>query len=451
YDVVLPRLTAALMGYGYALDSDVRDHSVNGLLNLRGPLDPEDDHWTCGEVSFPETENHLNNMESSRYLTNQLLYQQTGDPIFDNETNGMSDYWLARLKQYLQSDFLEYNSKTYQSYSDLALQNLADYANDRRVKTAAQAVLDYIAAKYAVSSIGLRRNAPFRRHPNDYNNVPSGVANSLGEHDLLGMNAEAQNARFALYTGLYSIHTQTPVTGGLYTFHQSYASEMVLAYAGHYRPAASIVDFMYGQNLLDPSTTGSLNFTRIHHAGIEIYSGRPQYLISAGGIWTDTPYQVAGRGNSSDQGAAVITSLMPAGSGLMSDQLIRFTGFHDEDGKDAEHEIGEPSRANLQTCVGPDFACGYNVMIPSTPYLSNPACVVLKAESCAVVTPFTPATWTFLNRSDGAHHCVTPAPAGGFFVAIHQANVSGDVPGLLEAFPANAGKSFEQFVEGVCD
>jgi hypothetical protein len=452
YDVVLPRLIAALMGFGTALDSDVRDYILNGLLNIRGPLDPSDLGWDCDGVTIPETENHLNNMESSRYLTNQLLYAKSGDPLFDNETNGMNDYWLARLKQFLQTDFLEYNSKTYQTYSDLSLQNLADYANDRRVQTAARAVLDYIAAKYAISSIGLRRNAPFRRHPGDYNNVPTSAAfpNILGEHDLLGLNAETQNGRFALYTGLYSVHAQVPVTGGGFNFHQSYASDMVLAYASQYRPPTSILNFLYDQNAPATGTFGSVNFERIHHAGFEIYSGRPQYLISAGGIWTDTPYQVAGLGNSSDQGAAVITSLIPGGSGLMSDDLIRFTGLHDEDGLDAEHEIGEPSKTNPQTCVGPDFACGYNVVIPSAIYLSNSACVVYKAEMCGAASASTPEAWTFLNRSDDALHCVAGAPAGGFFVAIHQDNSASNRAGSLEAFPANAGKSFSQFVAGVC-
>jgi hypothetical protein len=448
YDVALQRLIAALMGFGNELDSDVRDHILNGLLNLRGPIDPNDFGWDCDGVSIPETENHLNNMESSRYLTNQLLYAQSGDPLFDNETNGMNDYWLARLKQYLQSDFLEYNSKTYQGYTDISLQNLADYANDRRVRSAARAVLDYIAAKYAVSSIGLRRNSPFRRHPNDYNNVP--VPNSLGEHDLLGLNAETQNGRFVLYTGLYSVHAQVPVIGGGFNFHQSYASDMVLAFASQYRPPASILKFFYDQNALGAGTVGTVNFERIHHAGIEIYSGRPQYLISAGGVWTDTPYTVLGLGHSDDQGAAVITSLIPAGSGLMSDDLIRFTGFHDEDGLDAEHEIGEPSRKNLQTCVGPDFACGYNVVIPAANYLSNPACVVHKAEMCAAVSASAPEAWTFLNRSDDAQHCAAGAPAGGFYVAIHQDNSPGDRAGTLEAFPANTGITFSQFIAGAC-
>ncbi|MGH8201942.1 MAG: LGFP repeat-containing protein [Steroidobacteraceae bacterium] len=450
YDVVLPRLIAALMGFGNELDSDTRDHILNGLLNLRGPIDPEDISWSCAGTGIPETENHLNNMESSRYLTNQLLYAQSGDPLFDNETNGMSEWWLARLKTYLQSDFIEYNSKTYQSYSDISIQNLADYANDRRVRTAARAVLDYIAAKYAISSIGLRRNAPYRRHPGDYNNVP--VPNSLGEHDLLGHNAETQNGRFTFYTGLYAINAQVPVAGGRYRFDQSYASDMVLAYAGQYRPAESILDFFYRQNALDPATTGSLNFERIHHAGVEIYSGRPQYLISAGGIWTPSPYHVFTVGQSDDQGAAVITSLIPAGSGLMSDDLIRFTGPLDGNGQDAEYLIGKPNRLNTQTCVGPDFACGYNLEIPSPLYVFNPACTVEKAEMCAAVTVSNPTTWTFLNRADDLNHCVSPAPAGGFFVAIHQPPATvGDRPGTIEAYPANAGTTFDQFVLGVCD
>src|SRR5262249_39408299 len=93
YDVALAGYITLVERFGSLLDDDVRDHIVNDLLNLRGPFDT-DDNFPCAQVS--ETENHLNLMESSRYLTNQLLYSATGgNPIFDNEANGMNRYMLT--------------------------------------------------------------------------------------------------------------------------------------------------------------------------------------------------------------------------------------------------------------------------------------------------------------------------------------------------------------------
>jgi hypothetical protein len=45
---------------------------------------------------------------------------------------------------------------------------------------------------------------------------------------------------------------------------------------------------------------------------------------------------------------------------------------------------------------------------------------------------------------------VAGARAGGFYVAIHQDNSPGDRAGTLEAFPANTGITFSQFVDWVC-
>jgi hypothetical protein len=40
-------------------------------------------------------------MEAARYLTNQLLYSAGGNPLYDNEANGMNQYMLSRLQSFL--------------------------------------------------------------------------------------------------------------------------------------------------------------------------------------------------------------------------------------------------------------------------------------------------------------------------------------------------------------
>lgn len=49
-------------------------------------------------------------------------------------------------------------------------------------------------------------------------------------------------------------------------------------------------------------------FQRIHHDGVEIYSSRPDYLITAGGFWVGSPYSALGISDPDDDGPAVQTT-----------------------------------------------------------------------------------------------------------------------------------------------
>jgi len=76
-------------------------------------------------LGISETENHLNQIESARYLTNQLLLEAGGNPLYDIEANGMNWYMLHRLRDVLNNDFIEYNSRPYQNFTDNAIDYLA--------------------------------------------------------------------------------------------------------------------------------------------------------------------------------------------------------------------------------------------------------------------------------------------------------------------------------------
>src|SRR5262249_33753826 len=147
YDVALSGYIPIVYRFGNILPTDVYEHIVNDLLNKRGPLDPGD---FSVDVVIPETENHLNMIESARYLTNDLLYRRTRDPQYDNMSNGLRKWWLQRLHHVLQTDFIEYNARPYQSYTMRAIQNLYSFAQDQQMKTAAEMVLNYVSAKLAV-------------------------------------------------------------------------------------------------------------------------------------------------------------------------------------------------------------------------------------------------------------------------------------------------------------
>jgi hypothetical protein len=416
YDVALTGYITILYRFGALLDNDVRNHILNDLLDERGPVD-------SGEFSFcsgvPETENHLNQMESARYLTNQLLYSQGGDQLFDNESNGMNDYMLARLQSFLQHDFIEYNSKPYQTYSINAIQNLYDFAVDRRVKMAAWLVLDYISAKYAASSNFLRRNAPYRRRISHYST------------DLLDFHSDANNGRFTFLTGMFQINNEFVPANHLSFGH---SEDMQMLAVSSYRAPESILDLIMNQSHRS-------FYQRIKHDGVEIYASRPDYLITAGGYWMGSPYSFLGMTSSDDEGAVVPTTLMPSDDITDSSNMIHIDGLDTSKGVD--------ERNRLNTCVAPDFACGYNLRIPAN--YSNPD---RREHGCyeEVKSPITGGTFIFIDSS--TYGCDNDAKGNlrpyGFYVAAYVSGpVDGDNFGFFEAHPRDPNLTFVQFQQGV--
>src|SRR5262245_35609361 len=87
-------------------------------------------------------------------------------------------FWLERLHNILQTDFIEYNARPYQGYTMAAIQNLYSFAKDSDpVKRAAEMVLNYVSAKLADSANDNRRAVPYRRKK-EYNDP-----NLLGVRD----------------------------------------------------------------------------------------------------------------------------------------------------------------------------------------------------------------------------------------------------------------------------
>ena len=122
-----------------------------------------------GTAFSPETENHCLLELSNQYLINQLENQTHSATVVDN--SAVHQYLIYFLHGILTSDFFEYNARPYQHYAIWAAENLADFAGDQDVRSAAQMVLDWAAAKFVVSSSLLRRSDPFRRrgdHDTDF-------------------------------------------------------------------------------------------------------------------------------------------------------------------------------------------------------------------------------------------------------------------------------------------
>ncbi len=404
YDVAMMGLVAVLYKYHHLLPPDVQDH-VLGLLNKRGPLDGGD-LSPYSALPIPETENHINMIETSRYLANQLLYIREGDPKYDNARNGMDDWWLQRLQHFLMHDFIEYNARPYQDYTMSALLNLYTFTSPHnpssaRVKLATQMVLDYLAAKYAVSSNDSRRSATYRRHAEGYN-----------DPDFLGGRMDPWNCFSMQYAGT----TEMGGSGGVLP--GNFAWEMQWGSLSDYRVPDSILDLMIERH-------HRVFSQRFHHYADEAYASSLSYLIASGGHYATFAYKAAGiTGKHDDIGLAVPTTFMPSGQLTTRDNMIRFEGVKDDD-----------KRSNMG--VAPDFACGINLVIPA---VYQPAAVGVDDHGQHKAGNLKTEPWTFIDQSTGqiGRYYTAPPPGG---IAHNMRGATSDKPLHMSAHDARAGEA----------
>ncbi len=456
YDMVLNLYVALLYQYhDVIMDAGVKEYIINTLMTVRGPLgDHESECENCSKVAtIPETENHLFMIETARYLTNQVLYQRTHNPIYDNRRNGRGNdpqptaVWLLdQLRSRLMHDFDEYNARDYQDQIMMALENLASYAYDADVRLAAEMVLDYLSAKVAVSSNNLRRATPFRRRnetlhwgppipgfghwlflrsplllaKSDYGNLP----NQTFEPD-------PQGTWFAQLAGNTTLlGSAAPGSPGP----ASFGFGMVVAGTHDYRVPSAILDlfvepshrhfyqrFRHTHTLRDKGDVETVS---------ELYAGSPSYLITAGGHPTKHCYLghvgPVYSGVTSDLGGAMPTTFMPTGFGaptaddLSLENMIQFGCYTDlaTNNDNVPYHMG----------VAPDFACGAIVYIP--PKLLNDP------------TTRKAGPWIFIDRGHRGEN------RPGYYLAIYKPNRWG----FLEAYDTwdhNNGLTFDLFVQGV--
>jgi hypothetical protein len=125
---------------------------------------------------IPETENHLLNRETTRYLTNKEMIAELPPDYPDlnillDQQLETHDWLLHRLQRIAKQEFDEYNARPYARYSLSAITNLYDFTghdfltgtDDSEIKTAAKIILDFQTAKAALGSNRARRYAPYRR------------------------------------------------------------------------------------------------------------------------------------------------------------------------------------------------------------------------------------------------------------------------------------------------
>lgn len=311
---------------------------------------------------IPESENHRLMIESTRYLNNQLTRADLeGDSdrleSLNDAQSDVHDWLLERMQDILANDFIEFNARPYQRDSLDALMNLYDFAEDAEISTAAQMVLEYAFAKFAVGSNQGRRLVPFRRHMSDVEDPIEKIDPEDGNYGNVlytAKEADHQVALGLLYTGQTQ---QLRMPGSLTAFAPDvFGVEAGLASVSWYQPHEMVLDLA-----IDKSTP---YFQRYHHAGMEAYASGKGYLITAGGVVTDPAYTVLGFGSTDDMGAAVPISVMfPSGTGkgkLWSWLLIQGMRYRVRDHLGADYK---PSY-NHNTCVTKGFACGLNLYVP---------------------------------------------------------------------------------------
>lgn len=360
YDFALMNLIPIAYDHAERIGPDAYDHLLNVLLDQRGGKEEVSEHIVICGVPIPETENHVLMTEAARYLTNQLLMKQAvrehaerqagpnafleAQRKYDNAHNGMNVWMLATLQGLLKNDFHEYHARPYARLTVKALQNLAAYAGpespNREIGLAAEMVLDYLAAQFAVSSSELRRAAPFRRR-----------GENKDRPELYGRQSDSDTWRFLGLIGPSETFLRERMGRASWIASQAMAFPRVKP--GTTLPRYEVPSLITDLMINDQHRTFWQGF---RHEGVEIYASQPEFFISGGGIWQPSGARdrLFGRffPGADTQGQALPTTLIPTFDGADRNRLVRIAGHTDEE-----------KRAN--SCVAPGFACGLNPTIPA--------------------------------------------------------------------------------------
>jgi hypothetical protein len=433
YDMRLGDYISLYHLHGSDISPKARDYLVDTLLSERGGEDERVETLFLSGLptGIPETENHIWSTEVSRYLTNNILFDRKPDDEYNNDKNGMTKWVLVGLRQFLIDDFYETNSRPYATHSYHAIELLANFASvgagncsqlvDSNappqssrcdVSRAARSVLDYLNARYALSSNELRRAVPFRRKP-EFRDYPR----------LLTNGGDDMTWRLWAYTGGSDFVREERNSLVMETAD----GYMLGALRGSYRPPLLVTDLMRSAGF-----PGDLDVQRFRSRGrgsgtAEVYYRTADYLISGGGLYEDGIGFFPEYFDGEEDAWALPTTLMPLKQGEDYRGFVRIAGSTDPE-----------ERRNL--CVGPGFACGMNPVVP--PGLPN-ACQRKVGN------------WTFIDFTLDTKEC----PFGfGYFVAVYSEecasedckDVAGDPePGRFGFFEATPWRSFDDYVNDV--
>ena len=257
YDFTLMALTPILYFFGDSskiLYPATRQHLLDTLLTAEGSN--FDDKVPRSLGSIEDTENHVLMTQGSRYLKNRWLWQHGNHhPEYNNEENGIEEKLVSYLEGIIQCGIYEFNSNPYQGYTLSALLNLNAFGSDRVSKLSAK-ILDRMNWQYALGSFDFKRVAPFRRR---YDHISD------------ELNAGYHVSMMKTWISFFSDTLNLNIDHGE---HMALWAAMM-----PYRPPDGVVDWTVHKK--------SSYFVQMGHgwnSSPEIYSGSPDYLLSAGGV-----------------------------------------------------------------------------------------------------------------------------------------------------------------------
>jgi hypothetical protein len=235
-------------------------------------------------VSVPETENHLFMSESSRYLTNQLIWENgrglpqiaalrdslvRADVVIDNDRGMLKRLLLKVMQQAMRKGFFEFNAQIYQRFTIHALDNLYTFARDPAVADGAGCLLDYLATVFAFQSYDAVRYGPFRRSSEVYD-----------DSSLIGNDAAC--SFFGIQSGAYAWEAQTKK--GYWHSHTAHASMALFSAVLGYRVPEPILAYMRdrpAEYRAEIRSAYAGNGSRKRPT--EVYYGSRNFLLTAGG------------------------------------------------------------------------------------------------------------------------------------------------------------------------
>ena len=319
------------------LTEKARQKLFTELLNVSGSEVFKKFRMDCKvlKVRITDTENHILMTQIARYLTNQIYFNHFEKAFgrrpnpreieeYNNLKNGLKDWMLEHLAEFLEHDFSEFNSRPYESHAAIPIGNLYTYAEDADVKRMAQMVLDYLSAKMAVQSNGYRRWAPFRRQKG-YRMVD----------DVL--HGDTNMKRYSVFAGNPRLIRESLIPQEPAQYYHEF-----MAATETYQMPDMLMDIMLNKK--------TEYYQSIRHEAVEMFHSSPSFLLTGGGTFVDFPDANTGGNNA----WAVPTSVIPTRSSeIQTKNYFRIEGHR---------RMGLSRRNNL--CMTKNFACGFNVEVP---------------------------------------------------------------------------------------
>jgi len=321
YDFSLVALTLIAKKWSNNLSQKAKNNLINNILTQKGN-NLLSEKWLFNLI--PETENHLILSNSSLYLTNEILFDSSGDKKYNNLTNGVHIWLFNYLKNIIKNGLYEYNAKPYSSWTIRALQNLYSYSNNKEIKTISKILLDQLFFKFIIQSKNANLVVPFRRRI---------------DHlvDEIRVNDEYTTWFLALTSWVPDLEdiitTKHDLIFVLTTMIQDY------------RPHNEFIQLAFNDKPI---------WSKCKHSNTEISYKEKNFALFSGGH-EDKPYIIP----SPNDGTVRETCLFLNDDSTKMSQLIRF------------NSVNGFWQTKNNTGVYKNFACGANIIIPTNFYIKK--------------------------------------------------------------------------------